>query len=251
MLAPRSRMMMEISRCRCCVIELMLTLFVAFSPLALSNERVADRGYSAKYETARAETSPRYPVSRHERPLDTAPVTAGFVIWDGRYIPPPYTVSEQDDQLYLNGQRLPSVEPAMKSPGHGSPRSGRFGPMSPRAMVRHTLERNGLLVVAADHSLTIRPEFTSSFLGTLLSDQGNAEKIENLSQQGSGFGSQRAIEWTSLVSSFLPNQDLRDRYRESFPPVEVGDIEDSVDQAAPKWIELQQSAGFAGKQSAY
>jgi hypothetical protein len=151
-----------------------------------------------------------------DRSPQHATIQTGFVIRDGEYIPPPYALTEDADQVLLNGETLPAIQSAFRHVSFGGPHLGRFGPMPRRSIVRSTLEDNGVLLVENEKSLTIRPEFTGRFLATLLSDEDNESKIYNLSHELSGPGFPSNIDWSTFVNVFVPNRQLDERYDAMF-----------------------------------
>lgn len=145
--------------------------------------------------------------------FESEPLNSGYVIWDGHYIAPPYSITKRGDQVFLNERSLPRSTPLVRPMGHGR-RGPRGNSPSFAEIVQHTLERNGLLLVESDNTHLIRDDGAPLVLQALLSDSDRAAKVADLTQAGlNGAGFSPRVQWAAVVDSFVPDEGLRDRFK--------------------------------------
>ena len=153
--------------------------------------------------------------------LEGRPIDDGFVIVKGEYLPPPYIVKKQGDQLFVNGHFVP-VEPfgqGSRERGKregGSHRSLRRPRQQARSPTLGRLERqlnaSALLIVLDDETANwIDPSKAVQILDVLLSDAAGTNKVESLVDAGVFWIGPE--QWTAIVETFNPTTELADRVR--------------------------------------
>lgn len=149
------------------------------------------------------------------------PIDSGFVILNGQYLPPPYTVGLRGVDVFVNGHWIP-VEGLMgRFRGHGPRgRSMGFG----RGWLEHKQDRRSLMAARVERQLgqkallIILGNETAGFvhspdaifiLDILLSDAASETKVKSLMQQDVSWIS--SADWSRVVEKFQPTPELSAR----------------------------------------
>ena len=148
--------------------------------------------------------------------LEGRPIDDGFLIVKGEYVPPPYIVKRQGDQLLINDHFVP-VKPGGRGGRKGKFKRSSRGPReqsrsSTLARFERQFDASGLLIVLDDKTAKwIEPEKAIWILDVLLSDAASTSKVESLVEEGvSWIGSEQ---WAAIVETFKPTTELVDRVR--------------------------------------
>ena len=167
--------------------------------------------------------------------IRSQPVSTGFVLVDGVYVPPPYVVEQRDGEVLINGHVVSLVQsgnaPMAKSirPGSGGrrpherfagkPRRGAAVPSKRRRReysghvghIELELQDNSIVLAFGGNSMTsFNSSLTANIFSTLLSDATSESKI-------SVFGDGRAFEqvstnqWAQIVANFRLTAELKER----------------------------------------
>lgn len=191
-------------RATLCVVSWMLLVGVSAG--------AADEG-SADGETEPAETV-------YGQPIDN-----GFVIFHGRYLPPPYVVGRRGDAVLVNDHLIPDEgltgrfrgrDRGRGPRGRGGGRGGQQGApdrqSSALARVERQLDEDGLLIVLEDGPAGfIRSADPVSILDILLSDAASEAKVQSLMDQGVPWIS--SADWGRVVDKFERTPELAERVR--------------------------------------
>lgn len=162
--------------------------------------------------------------------VEGEPILGGFLIRDGRYVPPPYVVGSRGKSLYVNGRRLVGLRlRSGEEEEFGDAAGGWSESESPRAAegesaasraasrTRGRLERrlaHGMLLVQAEDGACVAFEHQAAFevLSLLCSEQSRGEKLLTLLQKDEhGFDSRQ---WGAVLDRFQPSAELRARLEE-------------------------------------
>ena len=178
-------------------------------------------------------------------PVVGQPIDEGFFVFNGRYVPPPYTVRQEGKEVFVNDHLAPEAwSPGpffgfgMRGPGRG--RRGGGKQPSQFAQTERQFNEGALLFVFEDGpSGYIVPQNAVEVLTILLSDASNEDKTKSLSD--GRFPRFATEEWEELVERFEGTPELAQRIRQ---------IEDERAQileeamAARRRVELLDSASF-------
>lgn len=139
-------------------------------------------------------------------PIQSEPIQTGFVILEGRYIPPPYTIQWTEKGLHVNDLPVPFEHRSwMARPAGRSRRPWRL-----IASLEHQLRSNALLLgTDAETAIVMPPRDAVTIVETLVSDQPTEAKIETLVTTGhSQFSSGQ---WSNVLKHFEPTEELLTR----------------------------------------
>jgi len=144
-------------------------------------------------------------------PARSQPVARGFVIVDGRYLPPPYTVTREDGQLRVNGVAVGGEQPAPPGGAWGvALRPGSGGGRWRVGYYARALRRDSLLLGRGAEAVRIVPRRRAvELLAVLLSDSPDAQKAKRLADALPDAMGSRA--WGEVAASFQPEPDLAGR----------------------------------------
>ncbi len=148
-----------------------------------------------------------------EGPIQSQPVQRGFVILDGRYLAPPYTVQWSEDGLRLNGNLVPLENRgaiARWSKNRKGPPPPHRSPWRMVAALEHQL-RNNSLVLGLDEetAIVLPPREAVRILEILASEQSTDVKVETLAT--SGYTQFSSGQWVNVVERFEPTPELVER----------------------------------------
>jgi hypothetical protein len=164
--------------------------------------------------------------------VEGEPILGGFLIRDGRYVPPPYVVGSQGKSLFLNGRRLvglglrPDEEEELGSehevltrsePARNEAAGGELSASRTASRMRGRLERrlaNGMLLVQATDGTCIAFEHQAAYevLSLLCSTQSRGEKLLALLRKDEhGLDSRQ---WGEVLDRFQPTAELREHLAE-------------------------------------
>jgi uncharacterized protein DUF5658 len=158
------------------------------------------------------------PSSAEPQSIVSTAIHTGFVVSDGRYIPPPYVVEQRGDDVFVNELHISSE--------HAEGPFFRFGPRPPGAgnwggggqsfrfsHAEQQLNNDALLFVLEDGlNGFIVPENAVKVLTILGSNTSTNEKARLLSD--GRFPRFDSTEWSTLVERFQTTPGLEDRLRQ-------------------------------------
>lgn len=159
--------------------------------------------------------------SGEEAPAQPETVNEGYVILDGQYVPPPYTVEWKNDILSLNGKPVPVRQfPMAGGRGARRPWMNKGSGMGMRAAgaparVVHVLREGGLVASVGKSPAVILPHQEAIMVLEVLLQKKLArqEKIDMLAATG---GRRLGLaEWGVLIDSFKPSAELARRVSQS------------------------------------
>ncbi len=153
-------------------------------------------------------------------------IEQGFLIAGGRYLPPPYFVTVEGEQVFVNDIDLGAADRlAWGGPGgrgFGGRRGGgpRFRMAAEPQLDRTTIAQanveqallNGDLIIRFDDGSTHMTRDTYTVLETLLEPQQNEERLRDLANTG-----RRRVtlgQWASLLDNFEASDALQQRFGE-------------------------------------
>lgn len=118
-------------------------------------------------------------------PADAAEIHNGFVIFEGHYISPPYTVQSEGSRLYINGLEMPEMHSAQFFRRQsGVQRLNQRRP-SQAARVERQLDQDAMLICMQSGAGGFVPAHQAvSILDILISDGPNDAKVRRLLQTG-------------------------------------------------------------------
>ncbi len=161
------------------------------------------------------------------------PIDAGYVILDGRYLPPPYVLEKRGDDLWVNDQLATAgwfagLRGVMGPRGRGGPRGdrryregpGSHGPRGRRtpsseprdglSQIESTLGSNGTLIAGEElRGCSLHESRAASIVDILMSEDSPEEKlvgIQGYDQSGMGQSS-----WERVIATFVPSAELMER----------------------------------------
>lgn len=140
------------------------------------------------------------------------PIEAGFLFSEGEYIPPPYVISQVDDEVQVNGQLVLRIPPLQ----------GPWRRFAPPKGVDHWLTTdlatrlsNDTLVMVRDYKQTLRfDQYThqQAILAALADwDSGSKRDIAEAALTGAIANDQDAEPWREWFRAYEPPQDLVSR----------------------------------------
>ena len=160
-------------------------------------------------------------------PVETSqrrPIDCGFVILNGRYLPPPYVVGRRGEEVLINEHVIPLERFAWRGgpgggrgPGMGMGRGPRMrrpwwndGQAAIVTGIERRLQNDALLIVIDGESAGFVPaDEVVMVLDSLLCDESNEMKARALV----GLGVQWITEeqWAAIVETFEPTPELIER----------------------------------------
>jgi hypothetical protein len=163
------------------------------------------------------------------KPIESAPIHSGFLIVDGRYVPPPYVIKQRGDDVFVNGhlilaERTPkwSPQPGWRPPATGPGWQGGAGRWGWNGGQRRTLlfswserrlQSNSLLFVLQDNLAGFVPaDDAIEVLDILFCDATSEQKTRALADAQVGPFS--STQWAKIAASFQPTPDLTERIRQ-------------------------------------
>jgi hypothetical protein len=138
-------------------------------------------------------------------------IDSGFVIFEGRYVPPPYVVQSEQGTVYINGLKVPETHRAQFARRSiGMRRAGQMLLKRGAARIEQHLCNDGMLICIQNGPTAFVPvQQAVLVLDVLLSDEpGNTKTKRLLQVHSSGITSEQ---WASLVESFDAPTEFRDR----------------------------------------
>ncbi len=152
-------------------------------------------------------------------PVETSqgrPIDCGFVILEGRYLPPPYDVRQRSDDLLINdhviiAERFAGLGGSGMGRGHSMRRpwwdEGR-ATLIPR--VKRRLQNGAMLIVMDGESAGFIPaDEAVTVLDSLLCDESTETKVELLVEVGLRWITRE--QWATIVETFEPTAELIER----------------------------------------
>ncbi|MBN2131957.1 MAG: hypothetical protein JW741_20820 [Sedimentisphaerales bacterium] len=140
-----------------------------------------------------------------------AEIDAGFVVFKGRYLPPPYTVQRTDKGVCVNGLKVLTTGVARFRRGPFRPGSPGPGPRGREAATveRHLAEEGMVICTGVGDAEMVTPGRTITILETLLGEDPPESKVKALMAIG---GVQVASgQWAVVVRNFAATPELLER----------------------------------------
>jgi len=141
-------------------------------------------------------------------PVQSEPVSGGFFVVEGQYVPPPYTVAWHDGAVHVNGHRLPELT----QPGSGPAwaQAWRKSPARTVAKIEQRLHDDELLIVLDPQIAGFANAYEATeIFEILLGDDAPEVKIKALSAIPLPWI--HSADWARLVEAFEPTAELPDR----------------------------------------
>ncbi len=138
-------------------------------------------------------------------------IHSGFFIFEGRYVPPPYSFQSEHGTVYVNGLRVTQRRPGpfsrrpvnMYRPNRGPMRLGTV-------RIEQHLREDGLLICTQKGSTVLVPAYQAvSILEILLANESSETKVQKLLQTDTRQISSE--QWASLIETFAGTEELSDR----------------------------------------
>jgi hypothetical protein len=165
------------------------------------------------------------PTDRGGESADSPVTSSGYVIWDGQYLPPPYEITVEADEIFLNGRLLPPISAdSMKVRRGQGPRSRMATNSMPtshtyQATLQRGLQRDGLLLVDSNQAHLMRALEAEYVLDVLLAETDLEVAAKLLMSYFGGADSPGFnVDWKHVAHSFVPTNELRDRRPVQPPP---------------------------------
>ncbi len=148
-----------------------------------------------------------------EKELTVTPIEIhnGFVIFEGRYIPPPYIVESKEDKIYINDLEVPQVHVGPFYRHYGSTRDLNQTPQN-RAVARieqHLRQDTMLIYTQSDSRAFVPTQLAISILDVLLGDEPGDTKVQTLLKIGASWIA--SDQWVLLVENFDAPAELAER----------------------------------------
>ncbi len=148
--------------------------------------------------------------------LESIPVERGFFIYNGRYIPPPYTIVFDKNGISIN--KFPLSPRAQESIGSQYESDNEYGQFylerNRQTMVMFLIERDlnadSLLIINQSDQACLFPSYTTiQIMEIIASEKSNEEKIKTLMDiPGHSFAS---WEWKQIIANIQPSSTLQAR----------------------------------------
>jgi hypothetical protein len=138
-------------------------------------------------------------------------IDSGFVIFDGRYLPPPYMVRFEDGKTYINGFEMST---ARRGPfggrGYGMRRMSQRPTVQGVERIEQHLRNNGMLACSPEARPLFAPvEQAVAILDILLADDLPDAKLQSLLRIIPPWSTRD--NWALLVDTFDPPAELHSR----------------------------------------
>lgn len=145
--------------------------------------------------------------------LDPVEIDSGFVIFEGRYIPPPYLLRSEDGKAFINDLEVsPSLGRPFGGRGFGMRRMNRMPPARGTERIEQHLRQNAMLICSSDSRTVFAPiEQAEAIFNVLLGDMSSEAKLQSLLKVVPPWTN--PDQWERLVNEFEPPAELLDRVR--------------------------------------
>jgi hypothetical protein len=171
----------------------------------------------AGYDVQRADAIERKvldaPRSDGGRALPAKPIEIhnGFVIFEGHYIPPPYTVQSEGSRVCINGLEMPQMHLAQFFRRQiGMQRSNQRRPDPTAARIERQLGQGAMLICIQGGAAGFVPAHQAiSILDVLIGDEPRDTKLRRLLHTGASWIA--SAEWAKLIETFNAPPELSER----------------------------------------
>ena len=170
----------------------------------------------------------------------------GFVIFEGHYIPPPYTVQSEGSRVCINGLEMPQMHLAQFFRRQiGMQRSNQRRPDPTAARIERQLGQGAMLICIQGGAAGFVPAHEAiSIMDALISDEPGDAKLERLLQAGPSWIA--SAQWAELIETFDAPADLCERVLALRQHVPEPAEEDTGVLWNPSWfVSGMTTAGFA------
>jgi len=175
-------------------------------------------GVAAAWQPAAGRSRRAFPRPGAERTMGStvAPVEihSGFVIFEGRYVDPPYIVESERGRTCINGFEMAQGRSRgfRRVPGGGG-RPSRMGGSRDVLRIEQHLRNEGLLICPkGDQALYLSAERAIALFEVLMADESIETKVQTLIKAEPSV--MAASQWISLVETFETPPGLADRLAE-------------------------------------
>ena len=185
-------------------------------------------------ENREADATPLQDATPQE-PIQSQPIHAGFVILEGRYLAPPYTVQWAEDGLRVNGIPVPFENRAVMLRRARMPPPPHRTPWRMVASLEHQLRGNALLL-GLDHetAIVMAARNAVQILETLAGQQTAATKVEAL--VAAGYSQFSSGQWANVVERFEPTPEILQRVAAVKHWLETTKVETVAPTTAPSAV---------------
>ena len=143
--------------------------------------------------------------------VKTDAINSGFVIFDGRYVPPPYAVRSDRGTTYVNGLKVPQRRqgPFFRRPMNNFQPNRRFQNRGLNQIEQH-LRNDGLLICSQSSSIAYVSAYQAvSVFEILLGEETDDAKVQKLMRTDTPWID--SDQWASLIEAFDGPAELSDR----------------------------------------
>ncbi|MBN2316693.1 MAG: hypothetical protein JXM79_22385 [Sedimentisphaerales bacterium] len=206
---------------RSCIIAVIVAVFASSVAAGDSTLPPAPDGHNSAYAKrlpsrlmeSVEEDMQQVGVAEQTQTPDVEPVAidGGFVIVDGRYLPPPYVVQLERGAICINGQRVSQRRPGpffhrpgnMQGPNRGPQHQGG-------AQIERHLREDGLLICSHNKPMVFVSAYQAiPVLEILLCDEPADAKVQKLTQTDTPWIASE--QWALLIEQFESPAGLADR----------------------------------------
>jgi hypothetical protein len=138
-------------------------------------------------------------------------IDGGFIIFDGQYVPPPYTIRSEHGTLYINGLKVPQARPGQFFRRFANSRqTNRRFPNRGGAQIEQHLHEGGLLICTRNNHAAFVPAYQAVSVFEILLGEGSDDvKLQKLLQTDTPWIASE--QWASLIKAFDGTAELSDR----------------------------------------
>lgn len=138
------------------------------------------------------------------------PVSTGFLIYNGEYVPPPYSLEQQGENLLINGRTIaPQWWIRAKRSQVRIPSGTQAAAVLGRRVAQQLQENAAIIVVEDKVAGVVGKGTVFTMLDVLLSADPDHERQSRLSQQRIAWLSE--TDWQTIFTRFKPTDELRQR----------------------------------------
>ena len=186
---------------------------------------------------------PRGPAALRGPALEPIEISEGFVIFDGAYVPPPYSIQWEWPAVYVNGRAVLVAQQTQRGGrSFARGRGARILPMRHVEYVANHLRGGGLILCRAEQApVLVTPGRALTILDILIGEDSKEAKAQNLAAVKGV--SMPAEEWAALAETFEVPAELTDRVE--YYRAELGTLEIEGMPASRTIFATMTLAGFA------
>ncbi|MHC4559236.1 MAG: DUF5658 family protein [Planctomycetota bacterium] len=138
-------------------------------------------------------------------------IDSGFVIFEGRYIPPPYIILSEQGKTFINGIEVPQTRrPPFQRRGFSIRHKMQMHSSQDGKRIEQHLRKDAMLIFKQKGPMVFVPTNQAiCILDILLSDETQNTKVQRLLQASTPWIT--SVEWATLVEKFNAPVELYDR----------------------------------------